>query len=164
MKARGMTLNELLVAMAISTVVLVSIFSIYFLGIRLFIDGRKDFELQHAMRNAFEIITKEVLWSKDLRAIPSDYTYSSADNGYEFITISGNTIERFLYEGNQKTKISNLTEANIGNLEFNIASTEPVLTMNIQSIKDGIRLQSSVRFFNQRDPGSPPAGNGIRYK
>lgn len=162
-RKNGMTLNELIIAMFISTIVLISIFALYFLGLRVFADGRKEFQMQKAVRDAFEIITREARWARDLQIISNEHVYNSNDEGFKFITIDASSIQRFVYEGSAKIMLNDLTDPVINNLEFKIDTSESILYLYIESENDNINIKSSVKVFNTPAAGLSE-GVGIKYK
>lgn len=159
----GMTLNELLIAMFISTVVLLSIFALYFLGIRIFVDGRKEFEMQKAVRDAFEMITREARWAEEIQLISIGHIYDSSDEGFKFITIDSSKIQIFTYESGAKTKVNDITEPVIERVKFQIDVSESLLTIIIESKNENINIETSVKLFGNIGAG-PIAGVGIKYK
>ncbi|HHX87487.1 MAG TPA: prepilin-type N-terminal cleavage/methylation domain-containing protein, partial [Firmicutes bacterium] len=66
---RGLTLVELLITLTITGLMLSGVFAFYIFGSKVFNTGTEKAELQHGLRQAAEIITREVRFATELETV-----------------------------------------------------------------------------------------------
>ncbi len=162
---RGLTLVELLVAMAIAGLMIGGVFAFYMFGSKVFNTGTEKAGLQRGLRMAAEIITKEVRFTHELdivEDVPVDYGSLEEDERYIYLQESaaggGNPAGRIVILGrNGETVIS--SDIPVTGLTFNLEEKMLEFELKAAGKKGDYSLESKVYLFNtgadsEKDPTS----------
>jgi prepilin-type N-terminal cleavage/methylation domain-containing protein len=96
---KGVTLVELLIVLALISVVSIIAFSFYFFGVRTFAKGESQSQAQYDIRMASTFVTREVRNAVSFQLVPIPTTYAS---GFEYLYIKNNQLIH--YNGTAITK------------------------------------------------------------
>lgn len=145
--AKGVTLIELLIAMALVGIVFIVLFSLFFYGNNTFIISSSQYDLQSEVRLAMDIIIKEVRFASYLELISvseaSDTNHH--ENGFSYFYISdsklyhvkydraSNLHHTFTYGSHINTASSNFSKINPTTLRIKILSEYMNKTYNGQT-------------------------------
>ncbi|MHB1454469.1 MAG: PilW family protein [Saccharofermentanales bacterium] len=169
---RGMTLIELVIAMAIAGIVASAAFSLFIFGNRIFGLGNKQYNVQSNIRLAANQITDEIRYAVDIEIL-DDMDASALSNPAGI----GHYINYAYYDDGQKAiVILNRDESRAipiepgGQLLFNQAASEDSLVLTITSTDDGqVFSVDSEIFCLNIDNGvisginGSTSGHAIRY-
>lgn len=97
---KGVTLIELIVVLAITSLVIASIFPIFFFGNNTYDSGRMQFDIQSNIRLASDVIRDQVRYVSDLTVI-NTFDPSSADSNFNYIYLADNKKSIKFKEGSQ---------------------------------------------------------------
>ncbi len=103
---KGFTLIELVVVLAILSIVTVSIFRIFFFGMGTYASGKMQYDIQSDIRFASDVIRDRVRYVSDLDVIPLDpldpfFDPSSADINFNYIYLGDDEKSIKYKEGGQ---------------------------------------------------------------
>lgn len=157
----GLTLVELLVAMAIAGLMIGAIFAFYMFGTKVFNQGTEKAGLQSGLRMAAEIITKEVRYADfldvvDVDVIPEDLELLEENERYVYL--QGSPEERIvILSPDGETVIS--SDIPVTGLTFDLDGKMLEFELKAAGKKGDYSLESKVWLFNtgadiDKDPTS----------
>ncbi len=103
---KGFTLIELVIVLAILSIVTVTIFRVFFFGLGTYASGKMQYDIQSDIRFASDVIRDRVRYVSDLDVLPMDvlnpfFDPSSADINFKYIYLADDKKSIKFKDGNQ---------------------------------------------------------------
>ena len=142
----GFTVIELIAALGVTSMILLVVFSMFFLGFRAFEEGKQNIDLQQNVRLAADYISREVRYAQELNVVnPGEIHFLVHGNSNQY---------RIKQKGEELVVLTNFAENKIAyhikTLEFTYCEQSRVLHYVIHG-ENGLRgytLRSSLNIKN----------------
>lgn len=150
----GLTLMEVLIAMAIIVAVLIISFNIYNLWWKAYTMASNKAVIERGLTSAIEIIIKELRVAKSVALVGDFDSLSPTPSSTNlFIGLDQNEKRVKIWSGN-KNNISNLIDEDIDLLAFSVDSVDKdLLNIRIGNTEKSVELSSSVKMLNKNLKG-----------
>ncbi|SSC12077.1 conserved protein of unknown function [Mesotoga infera] len=147
----GLTLMEVLIAMAIIVAVLIISFNIYNLWWKAYTMASNKAVIERGLTSAIEIIIKELRVAKSVALVGDFDSLSPTPSSTNlFIGLDQNEKRVKIWSGN-KNNISNLIDEDIDLLAFSVDSVDKdLLNIRIGNTEKSVELSSSVKILNKK--------------
>jgi prepilin-type N-terminal cleavage/methylation domain-containing protein len=149
----GLTLMEVLIAMAIIVAVLIISFNIYNLWWKAYTMASNKAVIERGLTSAIEIIIKELRVAKSVALVGDFDSLPTPSSTNLFIGLDQNEKRVKIWSGN-KNNISNLIDEDIDLLAFSVDSVDKdLLNIRIGNTEKSVELSSSVKMLNKNLKG-----------
>ncbi len=149
----GLTLMEVLIAMAIVVAVLIISFNIYNLWWKAYTMASNKAVIERGLTSAIEIIIKELRVAKSVALVGDFDSLPTPSSTNLFIGLDQNEKRVKIWSGN-KNNISNLIDEDIDLLAFSVDSVDKdLLNIRIGNTEKSVELSSSVKMLNKNLKG-----------
>lgn len=149
----GLTLMEVLIAMAIIVAVLIISFNIYNLWWKAYTMASNKAVIERGLTSAIEIIIKELRVAKSVALVGDFDSLPTPSSTNLFIGLDQNEKRVKIWLGN-KNNISNLIDEDIDLLAFSVDSVDKdLLNIRIGNTEKSVELSSSVKVLNKNLKG-----------
>ncbi|HNS68136.1 MAG TPA: prepilin-type N-terminal cleavage/methylation domain-containing protein [Mesotoga infera] len=149
----GLTLMEVLIAMAIIVAVLIISFNIYNLWWKAYTMASNKAVIERGLTSAIEIIIKELRVAKSVALVGDFDSLPTPSSTNLFIGLDQNEKRVKIWSGN-KNNISNLIDEDIDLLAFSVDSVDKdLLNIRIGNTEKSVELSSSVKVLNKNLKG-----------
>ncbi len=149
----GLTLMEVLIAMAIIVAVLIISFNIYNLWWKAYTMASNKAVIERGLTSAIEIIIKELRVAKSVALVGDFDSLPTPSSTNLFIGLDQNERRVKIWSGN-KNNISNLIDEDIDLLAFSVDSVDKdLLNIRIGNTEKSVELSSSVKMLNKNLKG-----------
>lgn len=129
-KNKGMTLLEVIIGIAISSIIIMGVFNFGLFANRAYKAGTSQYDLQSNVRIAMDKISKDVRFARDVQVLTKDWNYE-LDKKYSYIYVSkdqkslmikkeGSDTPVKLLEGNSKNAIYELDFKALGDNDLSL--------------------------------------------
>lgn len=146
----GLTLMEVLIAMAIIVAVLIISFNIYNLWWKAYTMASNKAVIERGLTSAIEIIIKELRVAKSVALVGDFDSLPTPSSTNLFIGLDQNEKRVKIWSGN-KNNISNLIDEDIDLLAFSVDSVDKdLLNIRIGNTEKSVELSSSVKILNKK--------------
>lgn len=159
---KGFTLIELIIALAIFSVVVFMAFSILVFGNKSFSNGTDRSDVQFDFRMTSSFITDELRNATEVQILST--MPATPTTGYNYIYISGKKIIS-VKNGTSTNKTDAVVDTPVNSL-FKItklANNNNILEFNLMNTKNNVSIDSKV-YFNNINGVADATGDVIRYK
>lgn len=152
----GLTLMEVLIAMAIIVAVLIISFNIYNLWWKAYNLASSKAVIERGLTSAIEIIIKELRVAKSVALVGDFDSLSPTPSSTNlFIGLDQNEKRVKIWSGD-KNNLSNLIDEDIDSLAFSVDSVDKdLLNIKIGNTEKSVELSSSVKILNKNLKGAP---------
>lgn len=146
----GLTLMEVLIAMAIIVAVLIISFNIYNLWWKAYNLASSKAVIERGLTSAIEIIIKELRVAKSVALVGDFDSLSPTPSSTNlFIGLDQNEKRVKIWSGD-KNNLSNLIDEDIDSLAFSVDSVDKdLLNIRIGNTEKSVELSSSVKILNK---------------
>jgi len=149
----GLTLMEVLIAMAIIVAVLIISSNIYNLWWKAYTMASNKAVIERGLTSAIEIIIKELRVAKSVALVGDFDSLPTPSSTNLFIGLDQNEKRVKIWSGN-KNNISNLIDEDIDLLAFSVDSVDKdLLNIRIGNTEKSVELSSSVKVLNKNLKG-----------
>ncbi len=149
----GLTLMEVLIAMAIIVAVLIISFNIYNLWWKAYNMASNKAVIERGLTSAIEIIIKELRVAKSVALVGDFDSLPTPSSTNLFIGLDQNEKRVKIWSGD-KNNISNLIDEDIDSLAFSVDSVDKdLLNIKIGNTEKSVELSSSVKMLNKNLKG-----------
>lgn len=152
----GLTLMEVLIAMAIIVAVLIISFNIYNLWWKAYTMASNKAVIERGLTSAIEIIIKELRVAKSVALVGDFDSLPTPSSTNLFIGLDQNEKRVKIWSGN-KNNISNLIDEDIDLLAFSVDIDKDedkyLLNIRIGNTEKSVELSSSVKMLNKNLKG-----------
>ena len=150
----GLTLMEVLIAMAIIVAVLIISFNIYNLWWKAYNLASSKAVIERGLTSAIEIIIKELRVAKSVALVGDFDSLSPTPSSTNlFIGLDQNEKRVKIWSGD-KNNLSNLIDEDIDSLAFSVDSVDKdLLNIRIGNTEKSVELSSSVKMLNKNLKG-----------
>ncbi|HQN29177.1 MAG TPA: prepilin-type N-terminal cleavage/methylation domain-containing protein [Mesotoga sp.] len=152
----GLTLMEVLIAMAIIVAVLIISFNIYNLWWKAYNLASSKAVIERGLTSAIEIIIKELRVAKSVALVEDFDSLSPTPSSTNlFIGLDQNEKRVKIWSGD-KNNLSNLIDEDIDSLAFSVDSVDKdLLNIRIGNTEKSVELSSSVKILNKNLKEAP---------
>lgn len=158
---RGVTLVELIVALAILGFVLAAVYSFYYFGERSFAVGSEQSNLQRDLRLAADFITREVRHAVELDLIPVPASFAA---GYSYIFLENSAVVH-VHNGVKTAKTGPVVTGLSFGLERLRHNDRNVLQFTVRGRSGNQQYELSTRVFLSNVRSKENTQNAaVRYK
>lgn len=152
-RSQGLTLIEVIVAMAVVVAVLIITLSVYNIWWRSYTSISEKAVIERQLTSTMEIITKELRLAGKVVLVNDFGTLSPSPPATSlFLSLDNGSV--LFWSGSDKSNASKLTDQVVDELYFSIIGND-LLTIEIRNSTRGIELSSSIRILNKNLLASP---------
>ena len=159
-KEAGVTLIELIVALAIMSLFLLGLFTFFFFQMNLFDTGTERVHLQHNLRRAAEIITTEIRKATEIELL-NFFDPESMENGRNYIYLGGDGNRAIM--NSKEGAIIGITGQVVDQLSFTVSGNKLQFTIEGSSGKQSFELNSQIYLLNTFPAPAAGAVSAIAY-
>lgn len=177
----GVTLIELIVAIAVFTIVLTVTFLLFSFGNRTFSSGDTRYDIQTSLRSAVNYVTEQVRYSTDIEIINSgsvpDQSLVPQYINYLYYDNATNSIIHLNKYFIKSIPVVNVSGTNTGSINFNSVSPYNTIDFNIYAKKKlqeyningnlellNIKLGTAKKVIGTSTPPAAQTGSIIKFK
>lgn len=167
---RGITMIEMLLVLAILSMVAVSGFSLYYSGSQAFRMGEERAQARLNVRMAADFISRELPYATHVKVLSSIPEGAALDEEYQYIYVQDGSLLHLAAGGSpQKPFIQNENRISLLPLSFSIKEASGIWYLDYEIVNSGAddyRLSSTLKFLNglQESHSESPSGVAIAYK
>jgi len=168
----GLTLVEVLIATAITVIIISVVFSLLSFGNKTFYMSSSQFDIQSEVRFATDVIIKELRFATSLEIVSVDIINDSIlhEEGLSYIYITGGKLYNVIYDEVSKSHKTMVYQGNLdasSSIFTKVNSSTLGIAMFSENKNQTYNIQTEIVLLNLKSSGNSITGSndlGLKYK
>ncbi|HHX74446.1 MAG TPA: hypothetical protein GX699_06045 [Firmicutes bacterium] len=164
---KGISLIELVVVLALLTVVLAAGFNFFSSGMTIFAFADKRASVQQAVRLVSDAVTREIRYAEEAIIIDVSDPSAFADTGYNYIYQEGNTVKLRRKGSATGSPIAGAAGEVSLEINFSYVSTDNILDYTVSGEQPGsapYSVTASVMLLNADSVEGEESGRALKFR